>query len=186
LSLEIINIDQRKTGMKKTAWFERKFPAIEDNGILPSIIERLAGTPVRLKEMINKLEPDLLVWSPGSNWTVKEQAGHLSDLEPLWLARLEDLLAGLPELKTADLTNYQTHHANHNAKKTKILLEQFKKQREVFVDKLSHLKDEQLLHSSLHPRLKTPMRIIDLAYFVAEHDDHHLAGIREILKQKGL
>jgi hypothetical protein len=26
------------------------------------------------------------------------------------------------------------------------------------------------------------MRIIDLAYFVAEHDDHHLASIREILE----
>jgi hypothetical protein len=25
------------------------------------------------------------------------------------------------------------------------------------------------------------MRIIDLAFFVAEHDDHHLVSIREIL-----
>ena len=26
------------------------------------------------------------------------------------------------------------------------------------------------------------MRVIDMAYFVAEHDDHHLASISEILR----
>jgi hypothetical protein len=31
--------------------------------------------------------------------------------------------------------------------------------------------------ASLHPRLKTPMRLVDHLYFVAEHDDHHLAHI---------
>jgi uncharacterized damage-inducible protein DinB len=32
-----------------------------------------------------------------------------------------------------------------------------------------------------HPRLKTPMRPVDLLYFVAEHDDHHLARIWELI-----
>jgi hypothetical protein len=27
----------------------------------------------------------------------------------------------------------------------------------------------------LRPRLKTPMRLVDHLFFVAEHDDHHLA-----------
>jgi hypothetical protein len=36
--------------------------------------------------------------------------------------------------------------------------------------------------SALHPRLKTPMRIIDLFLFVAEHDDHHLARITELAR----
>ena len=31
-----------------------------------------------------------------------------------------------------------------------------------------------------HPRLGTPMRLIDLAFFVAEHDDHHLAQITHL------
>jgi predicted short-subunit dehydrogenase-like oxidoreductase (DUF2520 family) len=31
------------------------------------------------------------------------------------------------------------------------------------------------VRTSLHPRLKRPMRLIDLCFFVAEHDDHHLA-----------
>lgn len=34
----------------------------------------------------------------------------------------------------------------------------------------------------LHPRLKKPMRLVDHLYFVAEHDDHHLAFIWELLR----
>jgi uncharacterized damage-inducible protein DinB len=166
--------------MRKTEWFKRKFPVIDDNGILPSIIERLSGTPARVEEMVSKLSPALLIFKPNDKWTIKEEIGHLSDLEPLWLGRLDDLINGLAELRITDLTNQKTHTANHNAADIKTLLKQFREQRQLFVNKLVDLDDEQLLNSSLHPRLKTPMRIIDLSYFVAEHDDHHLAGIRDI------
>ena len=170
--------------MQKTEWFKRKFPVIEDNGILHSIIERLSGTPARIEEIAGILKPDLLKFKLHEKWTIKEEIGHLSDLEPLWLDRLDDLIKRLPELRPADLTNQQTHTANHNATDTKILLGRFRQQRQKFVRRLFKLNDEQLLISSLHPRLKTPMRIVDLAYFVAEHDDHHLASIRGIITAK--
>ena len=166
--------------MKKTEWFKRKFPVIDDNGILPPIIERLGGTPARLEDLAGNLNNALLTVKPGGKWSVKEEIGHLSDLEPLWLGRLEDILNGLPELRAADLTNQRTHTANHNTTDIKLLLQQFRTQRQLYVNRLRGLNDGQLLNSSLHPRLKTPMRIIDMAYFVAEHDDHHLASIREI------
>jgi len=166
--------------MRKTEWFKRNFPLIEDNGILPAIIERLSGTPARIEEIAGGLEPAVLLFTPDGKWSIKEETGHLSDLEPLWLGRLDDLVSGLAELRVADLTNRQTHAANHNAMETTVLLKRFRDQRQQFVNRLIHLKDEQLNNYSLHPRLKTPMRIIDLAYFVAEHDDHHLATIREI------
>jgi hypothetical protein len=43
------------------------------------------------------------------------------------------------------------------------------------------MSDEDKNKTSLHPRLQKPMRIIDLAYFVAEHDDHHFERIKEII-----
>ncbi len=168
--------------MKRTEWFKRKFPAIEDNGILPSIIERLSGTPARVEEITSKLSPALLTLKPEGKWTIKEEIGHLSDLEPLWSGRLDDLANGSAELRVADLTNQKTHTANHDATEIKVLLQRFREQRQQLVNKLMNLNEEQLANASLHPRLKTPMRIIDLAYFVAEHDDHHLASIREILR----
>ncbi len=36
----------------------------------------------------------------------------------------------------------------------------------------------------LHPRLKTPMRLVDHLFFVAEHDDHHLAIIWEMIREE--
>jgi uncharacterized damage-inducible protein DinB len=167
--------------MKKTEWFKRKFPSIEDNGVLPSIIERLAGTPARLEEITRNIDEPVLVKKVDGKWSIKEEAGHLSDLEPLWLGRLEELVSGLKELRAADLTNQQTHKANHNATPIEEILKRFRESRLQFVARLWNLDEESLSHSSLHPRLKTPMRIIDLAYFVAEHDDHHLSRIREML-----
>lgn len=40
--------------------------------------------------------------------------------------------------------------------------------------------------SALHPRLLTPMRLIDFLAFVAEHDDHHLAEIAWLMSQSGV
>jgi uncharacterized damage-inducible protein DinB len=167
--------------MKKTEWFDRKFHRIEDNGILPSIFERLIGTPARLEEITRHLDESTLIIRKGEKWSIKEEVGHLSDLEPLWLGRMQELMEGMTELRVADLTNQQTHTANHNATTLDILLQKFREQRMFFVTKLKSSSDEQLTHTALHPRLRTPMRIIDLAYFVTEHDDHHLASIREIL-----
>ncbi|HEY8958332.1 DinB family protein [Chitinophaga sp.] len=168
--------------MKRTEWFNRTFPVIEDNGTLPTIIERLSGTPARIEEIIALIPADLLVIKPGGKWSIKEEAGHLSDMEPLWLGRLEDLINGATELRVADLTNRRTHEANHNETPTSQLLQQFRAQRQQLANRLWNLEDAHLEQSALHPRLKTPMRIIDLAYFVAEHDDHHMACIRQILR----
>jgi len=166
--------------MKRTAWFERVFPAITDNGRMPTIIERLSGAPARVEEMTRLLTPALQTQQLQDKWSVKEQVGHLGDMEPLWSGRFHDFVNGLPELRVADLTNQRTHTANHNATDIAVLWQRFREQREQLVKQLRQLPEEALERTALHPRLKTPMRIIDLAYFVAEHDDHHLADIREI------
>ena len=167
--------------MQQTEWFNRKFPAIEDNGLLPGIIERLRGTPARLDELTSVTSNADLEMKKNGKWSVKEEIGHLCDLEPLWDGRLDDLVNGLPELRVTDLTNQKTHDANHNNTDINTLLRQFRHLRQLFVSNLQRLADDDLLKISSHPRLKTPMRIIDLAYFVAEHDDHHLANISGLI-----
>jgi hypothetical protein len=168
--------------MNRTKWFDRKFPVMEDNRGLSSLIERLSNTPSRVEELIRNTHVELLEVKPGGKWSIKEHIGHLGDLEPLWLGRMDDFANRLPELRPADLTNQKTHTANHNAKDVKFLLQQFREQRMQLVSRLRNLSAEQLELRLLHPRLKTPMRIIDHAYFVAEHDDHHLTSITEIIQ----
>jgi hypothetical protein len=40
--------------------------------------------------------------------------------------------------------------------------------------------DATLARTAVHPRLRRSMRLIDLAEFIAGHDDYHLAVITEL------
>lgn len=166
----------------RTKWFDRKFPALTDNGLLPGIIERLDGTAARLYYKTGKLDAATLSASSETGWSIKKEVGHLTDLEPLWLRRVEELVSGVPELAAADLTNAKTNETPHDEREMMDLLQDFFQQRFQLVTRLRELTDDDLEKSSLHPRLQVPMRIIDLAYFVAEHDDHHLARITELIE----
>jgi uncharacterized damage-inducible protein DinB len=164
--------------MKKIEWFRRKFGQHNDNGTLPGIVERLAGTPARLEEKIRDIDPWKFELKDGEKWSIKEEIGHLLDLEPLWSGRLDDFINGKTELRSADLKNRKTHDANHNDRPIEFLLADFRKERKKLIEKVYQIDDANNLdNTSLHPRLKMPMKVIDLAYFVAEHDDHHLAQI---------
>ena len=168
--------------MEQVKWFERDFNFSSDQNIFPSIIERLAGTPARLEEKVTSIPGDILTARINGTWTIKENVGHLSDLEPLWQGRLEDILTGKTELRPTDLQNTKTSEANHNAVAIEELLNRFRQIRKKTIDMLEKVDEEHVFKSALHPRLKTPMRIMDLFLFVADHDDHHLARITELVR----
>lgn len=169
--------------MKKVKWFDRSFDFSTQQNIFPSIIERLSGTPARLEEKLSSIPSDLLILKPDNTWSIKENIGHLTDLEPLWQGRLEDILNGEKELRPTDLANRKTDLANHNAAPLDELLNSFRKIRAQTIVMLEKVDEQTIFKSALHPRLKTPMRTMDLFLFVAEHDDHHLARITELSKQ---
>jgi uncharacterized damage-inducible protein DinB len=60
------------------------------------------------------------------------------------------------------------------------VLHDFREVRTAFVQQLDHVDDDLIERTALHPRLKQPMRLLDLLFFVAEHDDHHLAQITQL------
>ena len=169
--------------MKKTKWFERKFDFSKvDVGVLPCIIERLRGTPARLEEMVSSLPAEILTAQVDGGWSIQEQVGHLWDLDELHEARLDDYRDRREVLRPADLKNRKTYEANHNEKPIADLLASFRSARASFVSKLEEIDDETLGITAIHPRLDQPMRVIDMALFVAEHDDHHLATITSLVR----
>ena len=103
------------------------------------------------------------------------------DLEPLWMARVDDFLTDRDTLAVADLGNRKTHEANHNAQELAEILAGFRTARLRLVEHLGTFEPDVFGRTSLHPRLKQPMRLVDHLYFVAEHDDHHLAKIWELI-----
>lgn len=164
-------------------WFDRNFKFDNLEGTFGGILERLKGTPLRLTGKIHSIPSDQYIKVLDGSWTIQEQVGHLGDLENLWEARFMDFIKGREVLTEADLTNKKTHQSNHNNKNMDDLLNDFSHQRERLCEFLFSIRGKAEHWNSKHPRLLAPMRPIDLAYFIAEHDDHHLARITEIHNQ---
>lgn len=114
-------------------------------------------------------------------WSAQEHAGHLVDLEPLWAARVDDYLTRATELTVADLNNRKTFEAQHNLRSVDEILADFRSARSKLLDSIESIDPQIFARTALHPRLKTSMRLVDHLYFVAEHDDHHLATIWDLI-----
>jgi hypothetical protein len=169
--------------IRRLPWFERSFPTGQPAHLLPVVAERLRGTPARLAVRLAGVPRGVLVRRSGDSWSVQENAGHLLDLEPLWLRRVEDLAAGRPELAEADLANRRTHEAGHNSVPLEGLLADFRRARGELVRRLEAFSEGGAAVTAVHPRLRVAMNVVDVAYFVSEHDDYHLARITELLRE---
>ena len=168
--------------MKRTKWVEREFDFNLPVGVFPCVLERLRGTPARLEELTRGLAPELLIERRDGKWSAQEHVGHLYDLDELHEGRLEDYARGLEVLRAADMSNRKTEEAGHNNARLEDLLARFRSARGSFVRRLESLTEDEVAASAIHPRLGKQMRVIDMALFVAEHDDHHLASVRELSK----
>jgi len=167
-------------------WFERKFEFSFPLELLPKLCARLRGTPARLEEVLRGRSHTILigkaqVGKAQVKWSAQENAGHLLDLDPLWLAREGDYVAASDQLTVADLKNRKTNEADHNARLLEQILNEFRATREKLLKRVDELDASLFARAIPHPRLKTPMRLVDHLYFVAEHDDHHLTRIWELV-----
>ena len=166
--------------MTPTPWIERTFNFDFPLTNFPFVLERLHGTAARMEDLLKFIPNETLSAKPGGKWSIKEHLGHLIDLEDLHNGRIIDFLSKLEVLRAADTSNNKTNEANHNAAEIKILLHTFRENRMNFIDRLKAVDENLHSHTALHPRLNKKIRLIDLAYFVAEHDDHHLNSMREL------
>ncbi|HKE02276.1 MAG TPA: DinB family protein [Planctomycetota bacterium] len=161
-------------------WLQRTFPSTVDARLYPNVVMRIRGTPARLEELFDGADDSIARRGAEGKWSAQEHAGHLIDLDRLHATRLDELLARKPVLTAADMANRATEEANHNARALADLLAEFRRERGALVAKLDALPAEAFELAARHPRLGTPMRLIDMLVFVAEHDDHHLARIFEL------
>ena len=162
-------------------WFERKFEFSFPTELYPNLQARLRGTPARIEETLRNRSSNVLIRKPEGKWSAQEHAGHLLVMDPLWLARVGDYVAGSDQLTAADLQNRKTDEANYNSRPLEQILSEFRSARGRLLKRVEELDPSLFSRVLPHPRLKTPMRLVDHLFFVAEHDDHHLARIWELL-----
>ena len=172
--------------MKRLRWIDRVFKFDIPEGWMPDIIERLRGTTTRLKEITSYISREQSIFRFNNKWSICEHIGHLADLDELHQGRIDDFINSSRHLRPADMSNAKTYEANHNDKSIDELIGRFEKGRTELVTRFESLDDDTQVFQSLHPRLQLPMKPVDMAFFTAEHDDHHLADIRHILKQLNL
>lgn len=170
---------------KRRIWFQREFELGLPPEAFPDLVERLRGTPARLSERSAGLNATALTTRVDGAWSVQEHAGHLLDLESLWTGRISDLRKGESTLRPADLSNTKTEEAKHNEASLEKILGEFRTTRLAWIKDLDDFDAELIRRTALHPRLEKPMSVVDLAFFVAEHDDHHLATITNLRRAAG-
>jgi uncharacterized damage-inducible protein DinB len=167
--------------MSTSKWFDRKFDfniGIDD---YPAIYKRLQQVPDTLAALLINKPNDILSHQPDGKWSVKEHTGHLSVLEPLWRSRIHDIMEKKPMLTPTDLNNNATSQAGFNNYDITALISKFAEERKQTLSLLDSINIRDHQHTSLHPRMQQPMRLIDILYFTAEHDDHHLGVIGEMI-----
>lgn len=167
--------------MPEDLWVNKKFDFDYPASDCARLLVELATAPDRLAELIEAVAPTDLVRRDGGRWSIQENVGHLSDVEALFLGRLDDYDAGLDELRPADMTNMATERARYNGQDIDDLLTRFAKMRSDYLQRLKGKPEEYFAKVAWHPRLEKPMRVVDQLTFQLAHDAHHLARIEEML-----
>jgi DinB superfamily len=164
------------------SWVEHRWSFDLPPGAFPVVYERLAGTPARAAALVTGLPETMLEAQPSHGWSVKEHLGHLHDLSELDMRRLDEFLRRAVNLTAADTSNERTEESHHRKTPIADLLKALRDSRQRLTTRLETLTEEQIRMTAHHPRLGMPLRLIDWAQLVADHDDHHLAAARILLR----
>ncbi|HTF21311.1 MAG TPA: DinB family protein [Chryseolinea sp.] len=164
--------------MQPLTWFERTFTFGFPTSMLPFLLERLDGTIIRVQQKIDGIPEEHLGFRMDDKWSIKENIGHLLEVDVISGKRIGEIAAGQAMLSRADV---QTA-GHYNEMSIRAIVAEFTTGRQTNIRRLLALSEKELAMTSLHPRLKVPMSPVDLAWFDAEHDDHHLVRINQIVK----
>jgi len=163
-------------------WLEYRWDFGFPVGMYRATLERLRGTPARVEALLAGEPAERLVRRRGERWSAQEHLGHLISVERLWEVRISELLAGMTRLTAADMGNRATATEDYNAWTGAEVAAMLRAARAATLARLDPLTLADAARAAHHPRLDRPMRLVDLCFFAAEHDDHHLAMARDALQ----
>ncbi len=163
--------------MNTINWFDRKMTFGLPPEMLPFYLERLSGTAVRIEQKVKALDDKFICERFDNKWSIKQHIGHLAEVDKINNKRIDEMIAGAAVLSAAVF-----EPQDYNPWPVEKVIAYFREGREKNIAKYTSLPETDLSKSSLHPRLKIQTNPIDLAWFDAEHDDHHLVKINEIIQ----
>lgn len=172
-------------GWTPLPWVQRTFQFPFPVEWHADVVERLRGGAARVAVKVHALGEELCRARPDSGWSVIENVGHLLELDVLTEQRIGEFMQGAPVLSAADMSNAATHQARYNEQPMRETLARFLFMRGSLVEALGRLAPADFARTSMHPRLKQPMRLIDLLAFISHHDDYHLTRMTHLMRLLG-
>ena len=163
------------------SWLDRAFVFDQGPGMFPILLDRLRSTAARATDIVEDESEDLLAARINGNCLVKDHLGHLVDLQIRDERRLNEFLGAAEALSPADVKNRAAEEANHRQKPAAEIIHRLRARHDEFVRKLDVLTEREVNSLAVHPRLNKSIRLLVWIYFVAEHDDHHLARERQVI-----
>ncbi len=157
-------------------WFDRKMNFGLPKEMLPFYLERLDGTYHRMAHKVRGLSDEQLSVRPDGKWSIKQHIGHLAEVDRVANKRIQEMRNGAEVMSPAVF-----EPQDYNPWPIEKVLTFFKSARQSNLETYNSISEKDLLKSSKHPRLGVMMTPVDLAWFDAEHDDHHLVKINEII-----
>jgi hypothetical protein len=164
----------------KAAWLERRFNFGQPPNMLVFFLERMQGAVARMNAKVEDVSDAILSDQRDGKWSVKQNIGHLAEVEEISLKRVDEILRGVPIMSSAI---FPVKH-DYNAMPVGDVIALFERSRLATLEVYDALDVAALAITSIHPRFKVPMNAVDLALFHAEHDDHHLLRITEIINTR--
>ena len=162
--------------MNTLRWFDRKMTFGLPKEMLPFYLERLEGTLSRVEKKVEGLDDAMLSERPDNKWSVKQHIGHLAEVDRIANLRIREMLNGADVMSPAVF-----EPQDYNPWPIGQVIAFFRTARHENLAAYQAIPEGDLLKSSKHPRLGVMMTPVDLAWFDAEHDDHHLVKINEII-----
>src|SRR5689334_1608695 len=142
--------------MKRLDWFERSFTFGVPKGMLPFYLERLEGTIYRIEHKVKGVNDEVLSTKYNDKWSIKQNIGHLAEVDQVGNKRIDEMLAGIPVMLPAVF-----EPQDYNPLPIEKVVEFFETTRLSNIQKYRGLSDMHLSKSSLHPRLKLLMTPVD-------------------------
>jgi hypothetical protein len=166
------------TEINPMKWFDRKFEFGKPIAMFPFYLERMEGTMARLEYKTKNITDEIMSEKFNGKWSIKQNIGHLAEVDDISNKRIDEIINGITPMSPAV---FEPKY-DYNAQPIYEVLKFFRDNRTRNLIKYRNIKESDLQKSSLHPRLQLILTPVDLALFEAEHDDHHLVTINEIIK----
>ena len=145
------------------------------------LLERVRGTSARIAAMFARQPVENLHLQVVGKWSVLEHVGHLITLQDRFEGRATDFEQRRSSLCDINLADQQAILQGHRLRSVGDVLEEFRLKRLAFASRVQRFHQSVLEHVAYHPCQNVRMRPVDMLLWIAEHDDHHLASIRQTL-----